>query len=183
MASKIESLAETAFQLIFSADNLTIDKITSIAQNVRRLAASLKLESNRIQKFKIDIHWKSRVINVPKAIDNFKSLIHDLTGGLHDKILEIAKPFETFRHDLALIAQTPPDPQLGKLVTSINAVETFVTQLDLLVGQVDTAIQDALSLTALFDRVLQDIEHLEDLFLAQGSRRTLVTAKYWKRNA
>ena len=183
MAGKGLSAAEAALSLIFNADNLTADKISSIAQNIKRLGASLQVEAKRVQNFKVDVHWKSRVINVPEAIDKFKELIKDLTSGLKDKVLTIEKPFLTFAHDLKLIAETPPDPNISKIASSVSEVQLFVTQLNILVGQIDDALVDALSLTALFDRVLQDIEHLEDLFLSQKSKRTKQTLTYYKRSA
>ena len=183
MAGKGLSAAEAALSLIFNADNLTADKIGSIAQNVKRLGASLQVEAKRVQNFKIDVHWKSRVINPPKAVNHIKELIHDLTTGLKEKVLTIEQPFVTFAHDLKLIAQTPPDPNVSRISASVSEVQLFVTQLNILVGQIDDALAASLSLTALFDRVLQDIQHLEDLFLPQKSARTKETLTYYKRSA
>jgi len=183
MAGKGLSAAEAALSLIFNADNLTAEKISSIAQNVKRLGASLQVEAKRVQNFKIDIHWNSRVINVPKAIDHIKDLIQELSTGLKEKVQTIEAPFITFAHDLKLIAETPPDPNISRIASSVSEVQLFVTQLNILVGQIDNALQDSLSLTALFDRVIQDIQHLEDLFLSQKSKRTKTTETYYKRNA
>ena len=181
MAGKGLDAAEAALSLIFGADNLTADRISSIAKNIKRLGASLQVETKRVKNFKIDIHWNSRVINVPKAIDHFKELIEDLTTGLKDKVQTIEAPFITFAHDLKLIAETPPDPQVSRIAASVSEVQLFVTQLNILVGEIDAALQDALSLTALFDRVIQDIQHLEDLFLSQKSARKKQTVTYFKR--
>jgi hypothetical protein len=183
MAGKSLVAAEAALSIIFGADNLTAEKISSIAKNLKRLGASLQVEAKRVKDFKIDVHWKSRVINVPKAIDNFKQLLQDLTTGLKDKIQTIEAPFITFAHDLKLIAETPPDPNISKFTASVSELQDFVTQLNILVGQVDAALVSSLSLTALFDRVIQDIEHLEDLFLPQTSKRTKTAVTYYKRNA
>jgi methyl-accepting chemotaxis protein len=171
MAIGKTDLAEAALQFLFGADNLTADRIESIAKDLKRLGASLQVEAKRVQDFKIDVHWKSRVINVPKAIKQVKQLIHDLTTGLKEKVQTIEQPFVTFAHDLKLIAETPPDPNVSALARGINEVQTFVTQLNILVGQVAAAIQSTLALTELFDRVLQDIQHLEDLFLQQKNKR------------
>jgi hypothetical protein len=183
MAIGKTALAEAALQFIFGADNLTADRVESIAQDLKRLGASLGVEAKRVQNFKIDVHWKSRVINVPKAIENFKQLIHDLTTGLKEKVQTIEQPFITFSHDLKLLAEAPPDLNVSALSRGIGEVQEFVTQLNILVGQVAAAIQSSLSLTELFDRVLQDLQHLEDLFLTQKSKRTTVTETYRKRNA
>jgi methyl-accepting chemotaxis protein len=173
MAIGKTDLAEAALQFLFGADNLTADRIESIAKDLKRLGASLQVEAKRVQHFKIDIHWKSRVINVPKAVEQVKQLIYDLTTGLKEKVQTIEQPFVTFAHDLKLIAETPPDPNVSALARGINEVQTFVTQLNILVGQVAAAIQSSLALTELFDRVLQDLQHLEDLFLQQKNPRQL----------
>lgn len=182
MATKAQ-LAEAALQFLFQADNLTVNSIEAIAKDVRRLGASLKSESDRVKNFKIDIHWKSRVINVPIAIDNFKKLIEDLSVGLKDKIQTIEQPFIDFVHDAKLIAETPPDPQISKIAIGFSELEHFVSSLNKLVGEIASALQASLSLTELFDRVINDIQHLDDLFLTQKSKRTKTTETYFKRNA
>ena len=183
MASRGEAIAESFLQLIFHADNLTVERFDAIAKDVRRLGTELTVEAKRVKDFKIDIHWKSRVINVPIAIDNFKDLINDLTDGLKEKVHTIAVPFEDFRTVLKLGAAPPPDAGVSKLASSFTEVENFVAALNTLVGEVANALQASLSLTALFDRVIQDIQHLEDLFLSQKSKRTKVTETYFKRSA
>jgi methyl-accepting chemotaxis protein len=174
MAIGKTDLAEAALRFLFGADNLTADRIEAIAKDLKRLGASLQVEAKRVKDFKIDIHWKSRVINVPKAIEQIKQLIHDLTTGLKEKVQTIEQPFVTFAHDLKLIAETPPDPNVSALARGINEVQTFVTQLNILVGEVAAAIQGSLALTELFDRVLQDLQHLEDLFLTQKAPRKIL---------
>ena len=181
--SRGEAIAETALQLIFHADNLTTDKISAIAADIRRLGASIKVETDRVKAFKIDVRWRSRVINVPIAVDNFKQLLSELTTGLREKLQTIERPFLDFKETVKLLAAPPSDPGVSKLASSFSEVENFIAALNVLVGDLATAIQDSLSLTALFDRVLQDIQHLDDLFLSQKSTRTKTTATYYKRNA
>jgi len=181
MASKIEGAAETALNLLFNADNLTADKMQAIAADIRRLAASLQTEVKRVKAFKFDIHWKSRVINVPIAIDRVRDLIEELTNGLREKILTLEQPFKDFQSAIHAAGHEFVDPQLSKVATSFSKVEDFVTSLNILVGDVAKALQAALSLTALFDRVLQDLQHLDDIFLQQKSTRTKQTVTYYKR--
>jgi len=175
------AIAETALQLIFNADNLTVEKLSAIAADIRRLGASLKTETQRVKDFKIDIAWNSRVINVPIAIDHFKSLLSELTTGLREKIQSIEKPFLDFKKTVHLMTLTADQPGEGKFASSFGKVEDYVTNLNILVGDVAHALQDALSLTQLFDRLINDIEHLDDLFLSQKSAREKTTATYYKR--
>jgi len=184
---KTVAVAETALQFIFNADNLSEEKISAIAEHVKTLAKNLDTEITRVREFKIDIHWKSRVINVPQAIDKFKDLIHELTTGLRDKVIEIARPFADFGRTVKLESFTE-DPlggpaSVSKLATAFGKVEDFITNLNILVGDLDNAVVAASDLTQLFDRVLKDVEHLDDLFLQQKSKRKKATVTYFKRNA
>jgi len=188
MASKTEAIAEQALSFLFNADNLTEEKIGDIAKKIGRIASEIDVEVKKIKQFKIDVHWKSRVINVPKAVEQIKSLITDLTTGLKDKIKGIEQPFKDFATALHASA-TEVDP-LGaggqspsKLVTAFGKVQEFVTNLDILVRDVDRALDDVIQLQSLFERVLKDIQTLDDLFLSQKSKRTKVTETYFKRNA
>jgi len=183
MATGKAALAEAALQVLFQADNLTLDKIDAIAKDIKRLGASLQTEAKRVKDFKIDIHWKSRVINVPIAVKNFQDLINDLSVGLKEKVQTIEQPFKDFVHDAKLLAEVPVDPQVSRIATGLSEVEHFVSSLNKLVGEVASALQASLSLTSLFDRVIQDIEHLDDLFLSQKSKRTKSTVTYFKRSA
>lgn len=181
MASKAQ-LAEAALSFLFQADNLTVDRIEAIAADVRRLGASLQSEAKRVKNFKFDVHWKTRVINVPIAIDHFKSLIQDLTVGLKDKVQTIEQPFLDFVHDAKLATLTPTDPQVSTFARGFSELEHFVASLNKLVGDVAAALQASLSLTALFDRVINDLEHAEDLFLTQSTQRNKTTITYFKRS-
>ena len=190
MPSKAESAAEAALSLIFGSKNLTAEKFGEILADFKTLAKNFDTEITRLKDFKVDIHWKSRVILVPKAIDNFRTLIHDLTSGLRDKFIEIARPFNTFTHTLHLLSLAAgSDPLAGgpggpsKVVTAFGELQDFISGLDSMIGEFGTAIKDASDFVTLFDRVLQDIQHLDDLFLSQKSPRTKTTATYFKRNA
>ena len=183
MATGKAALAEAALQFLFQADNLTLDRIEAISKDVRRLGASLEAEAQRVKNFKIDVHWNSRVVNVPIAVNNFKELIHDLSIGLKEKVQIIEEPFISFVHDAKLIAEVPVDPQVSRIAVGLSEVEHFVASLNKLVGGIAAALQASLSLTSLFDRVIQDIQHLEDLFLSQKSKRTKTSLTYYKRSA
>ena len=183
MPTRVEAIAETALQLLFHADNLTAGKFEEIASAIEKFAANLQTEVDRVRQFKIDIHWKSRVINVPKAVENFKEILHELTVGLKAKLFDIAAPFKDFKEGIHLLSNLPADPGVARISTAFNEVENFIAAVNTLVGDLSTAIQSASDITALFDRVLQDIEHLDDLFLSQKSARTKTTLTYFKRSA
>jgi hypothetical protein len=184
------ALAESALRLLFNADNLTLEKMQSIADHFRTMTSNFQKEIQRVKDFKIDIHWKSRVINVPAAINHFRDLIDELTVGLKAKIFDIGKPFADFVHTQKLLAEGAGGDVLAggpgapsKIVTAFNELQDFVTGLNGAIGDFDKALVAASDLTLLFDRVLKDIETLEDVFLSQKSKRTKTTATYFKRSA
>jgi hypothetical protein len=188
MASgKTEAIAEQALSLLFNTQNLTEEKFIGIAKKVGRIATEITVEVKKLKAFKIDIHWKSRVINVPIAIDKIKALIDDLTKGLIEKLKGIEQPFKSFVSSLHA-AKQEVDPlggpqSVSKIVTTFSKLQDFITSLDILAGDVDRALDDVIQLQALFERVVDDIEHLEDVFLPQKSRRSKVTLTYFKRSA
>lgn len=179
------AIAETALQLLFNADQLTAENIQEIAVHVKALALNLQHEIDRVRRFKVDIHWKSRVIHVPRAITATKKLLRDMTTGLKEKILLIAKPFEDFGHTIKL-GELETDPLGGqpgsKIASAFTKLEDFVTNLNILVRDVRGAVEAAGDLTELFDQIINEIEHLDTFFLPQNSQRNKTTVTYFKRN-
>jgi hypothetical protein len=176
--------AEAALQLFFNADNLTVEKISGIAEKVKALAKNLQVESDRVRTFKVDIHWKSRVIHVPRAITATKKLLRDMTTGLKEKVKDLAAPFEEFAHNLKLESFTE-DPLGGgqtKIASAFDQLSHFITELNILVGAVDNGLDKAGELTDLFDQVINEIEHLDTFFLPQNSQRNKTTLTYFKRS-
>src|SRR5947207_13558666 len=97
MASRVEAIAETALSLLFHADNISASKFAEIEADIKEFAENFQKEFQRIHDFKFEPHWKTRVINVPKAIDGFKQLIALLSTDLTKKIRALAQPFEDFK--------------------------------------------------------------------------------------
>jgi len=177
------SAAEAGLQLLFNADNLTAEKISDIAKKIGRIGTEIQVEVKKIKDFKIDVHWKSRVINVPKAVEHIRNLIDELTTGLRAKVAGLVAPFKAFSSAVHAAEAEVVDPQLSKIATSVSKVEDFVTSLNILVGSIDTALDDAIQLQSLFERVLKDIQSLDEIFLPQSSTRKKVTQTYYKRSA
>ena len=177
------ALAEQALQVLFNADNLTADKIAEIAKKVARISTEIKVEIGKVRAFKVDIHWKNRVIHVPTAIESIKELLQELTDGVREKIQGIEQPFKDFASAVHASESEFVDPALPKITTSISKVQEFVTNLNILVGDISTALDEVIQLQSLFERVLKDIETLDDIFLPQKSKRTKTTLTYFKRNS
>jgi len=179
-----EKIAETALQLVFNAPNLSVAKIEEIGADLKTLIANIQHESDRVRSFKVDIHWKSRVIHVPRAITATKKLLRDLTIGVKEKIQGLTQPFENFRAQITGEQQLHEAGQSsGKLAQAFQEVENFIAGLNFLIGEFGAAVKTAQNFTDLFDQVISEIEHLDTLFLPQNSARKKTTETYYKRNA
>src|SRR2546423_4691020 len=160
-------------------DNLTGESIAGIQTSVKALVANFEVELDRVNHFKFDPKWKTRVINVPKAIDAMKRLIGLLRSGITPKLRTLEQPFITFQtglHDIELTSQAAlNDPQApSKFAVGLSEAKEFIEALNQLVGDVDKALQAVSELTAVFDRVLQFLQTLDDIFLKQGNTRKVV---------
>lgn len=175
--------AEQAFQVIFHADNLTGTKLEGIATKLETLGRNLKIQANKLGRFQIDIRWKTRVISVPNAVKNIKDLITQLSTGFKEKVDALRQPFITFKGGLAAFQELSkaPDPGLSGFNKAIQEIENFIQLLNGLVGDVSNAIDAAADLRELFDRILNDIQHLDDVFLPSSSARKKTTQTYYKR--
>jgi len=175
MASRLEAIAETFLQLVFHADNLTTSKFHEIETRLEAFALNFQTEVKRVEEFKFDPGWDHRVILVPKAIQNVRDLFDLVSAGLTKKIKALATPFKTFAEDVKLLGQssslTATDPGVSRLTTGFNDVQNFVTAVNLLVGEVSDAIETASQVQDIFDEILNDLEHLDLLFLQQGNSR------------
>src|SRR5919109_2570681 len=133
-AESIAGAAETALQLFFNADNITVEKLQSISNNVRSIFHNFDVESKRIRNFKVNIKWKSRVISIPAAIKHGQEIWDTARGLIDDKGKTLVAPFTTFVHDLKLISESEsvPDPMGGpsKFVSAFEKLHTFITQLN-----------------------------------------------------
>jgi len=177
MPSRVEAIAETALQLIFHADNISAEKIKEIAADILTIADNFQKGIDQVHNFKIDIKWKQRVIGVPHAIDHFKEIFEALTHGLKANLLTIVRPFQDFATGLKLLSAPPADAGVSRIATSFTELENFISALNLLVGNVADAVRAAGEVESLFKRILDDIQHLDGVFLQQKNKRRTVTEK------
>lgn len=157
------------------------DDAEDIAATVRAIIANIKAERDRVEAFRIDPRWKTRVISVPRAVENLQELRGAVLDGLHDKLQVIYAPV----HEFALIFKTETleqgDPQ--QAVSALSKAEVKLGHVVTLIHQVREALHQIEDFVALFTQLRENVEGLDALFLPQGSSKTVVDIKYRKRNA
>jgi len=150
------------------------DAFFSIKDDVHAFIANL----SQFERFDFDPKWKTRVISLPQAWDSIFELVDIITHGFKDKFIELERSVETL---LNTIQQSPRAPDEGP--SGIANVQERLTALKLAVVDFQQAFHTALQIEQMALDVKQRLERLDDLFLPQGSSKTVVDVKYRKRNA
>jgi len=163
--------------------------IDTIAKNagdietaVIELHKNLDVQVDRLKNFKFDPHWKSRVINVPIAIEQIRSFIDLVTQDWRDRIDTIRKPIsgfqavlEGFKHGNAVGGGDQEAlSSLSKAEITAEAIVTFSQDLS-------DAFNEINEFEDLFRQVIDQIEGLDALFLQQGNSRVWETSHLRRR--
>jgi hypothetical protein len=139
------------------------------------LVENIRAEARKLKAFKSDPKWKTRVIVVPRAIEQ----THDLITSVTD---EIATAFHDFGNNVKNLFHdplgTPKEPgQKGAEIAGVlTKVQGAIRELDglfIALGGLVSALR----------KVRDELETFDSLFLPQGSTKTTVDVKYRKRNA
>jgi len=174
--------AEAALQIIFGQTKLTSSTIDLLGNAALAIFKNFEVESKRVADFKIDIHWKSRVINAPRAVQHFKDLWVKIDAFIKTKGQFLRKPFEDFVTAVNAIATTPPEPGVSKIVAGFAELQAFVFALDTLLTNLESTLKQIAEFQDLFDTILNDIETLDGVFLPQNTQRNKTTVTYFKRS-
>ena len=128
------------------------------------------------KRFTFDPKWKTRVINVPRAVEGFQDLYDIIFHSLRDKFDELRQAVETV---VATIEQHPPPGDEGP--SGIANVQARLTTIKLAIVNFQAAFHLALDLEQTLLDIKQRIETLDDLFLPQGNTKKTVDEHYRKR--
>jgi hypothetical protein len=134
-----------------------------------------------LEHFTFDPKWKTRVINVPRAIEGIQDVFDILIHGFRDKFAELHQAILTLRAalgnaNIGHFGSPEPQARLTKVVDWLGALYTALQAFE-------RAYRDATEIVGMVEDVKRRIETLDDLFLPQGSTKTLVDISYRKRNA
>jgi hypothetical protein len=162
-----------------------VSHVANIFTDLNTLWDSVQAEIDAWKNFKEDIRVKSRVINVPKAVEQTKNLVVGLADAWH-AILDIIK---NFKEKLGTDAKAEAEEAAGDLEESgaeglLKRLPRLAKGLEKLLG-VLTLVVDALAsivdvigdLQTIVDelkRIREEIESAESIFLQQKNPRKTV---------
>lgn len=152
-----------------------VDVFTQLEADTLNLVQAVK----DLKHFEFDPKWKTRVINVPRAIEGIQDIFDIVVHGFRDKFSEIHQSILTLKVALegANIGHfTSPEPQarLTKIVDWFGALYIALQAFE-------KAYHDATDIVSMVDDVKRRIETLDDLFLPQGNPKIVVDVSYRKR--
>lgn len=160
------------FSSIFSAEVNVLDHVNSIVRNFQDGKAAITDGINMIRNFHFDPRWKTRVINVPIAIEQVQEIYAALFSDFSERLRVLVEPV----HQLSLIFHAErenPDPLGGPSALARTAVK--VDEIATMIAQLDDASKVALDFANLFDEIVGDLETLDVIFLSQRNKRRWVT--------
>jgi hypothetical protein len=160
------------------------NKTLSLFADIHALISGVEQVVNDIRNFDINPKWNSRVISVPKAVDQIKQLyevpnriivdVKDLIEILKTKI----EPMEVEPTDVEGLDELPL--KLTKVGERAFAWVTLI--LDALLA-IENAVADLNDIVDQLRQTLEDLQGLDALFLPQGRPKTTVSLTYRKRGA
>jgi hypothetical protein len=156
----------------FGSVSVTVDDVEAIIADWQSIKANFEKEVNKIKNFSVQPHLKSRVINVPIAIDQIHLFVDDLRSFFTDKLDSIVEPMkelvEEIKADRLASQSTIDKPSAFAVAATISrGVSTSIHKIR---NELD-AIKDLLELA---NKLTDAIEKLEPLFLQQKNPRKVV---------
>jgi hypothetical protein len=132
------------------------------------------MRSRNCAKFQFEPAWKSRVINVPKAIEQIQNLIADVSDGWKERFELLRAPI----HELTLIFKAEEIPDAGDplhQVSGLSKASVKIDEIATMIKQLADASDQVVEVVELFDKVRDAIQTLEPLFLQQGNSRSRIS--------
>jgi hypothetical protein len=161
--------AETATHLESNQENLQ-----AIVDDAVEMTANFKAEIQKLKDFQFNPKWKTRVINVPIAIDQLRDLLDEIFVQVKDKFVEIFQSFEDVVTTLKIQSEQGRVVGAGEptgFARVINKAENISNYINFAFEGTRTAFDAAKDVTELFLDITDRIEKLEDVFLQQGNPR------------
>lgn len=157
----------------FTSSNQISNDIHSIVVDFHEMEESIKREIQTLKDFEFNPHWKTRVINVPKAIDQVKALVDKTASKFRGKLQELLQPIK----DLEVIFQqeAAPDP-LGDKPSALAKANVKYGHVVVAIHSMAIAMKDVKEMAEMFEELTHDIENLEPIFLQQGNSRARLPA-------
>jgi hypothetical protein len=156
----------------FDVWSVTTDDFAQIHSDFTELEQNVQAEVEKIKNFSLEPHLRTRVINVPKAIEAVHDLVDLIRDDLFGKLKDVVEPI----HELVLVWQTEK-AQLSDTMdkpSGMARAASFLHSVETAVSQVRRAMDDAKDITQLALDITDKLNGLDVLFLQQGNPRQRV---------
>lgn len=166
------------FDSLFQSEIHIVDNLQHIVDKFNETKLSIEHEVKLIREFEFDPHWKSRVINVPIAIEQIKTLVSHVADTFKGKLETLKAPI----HDLSLIFKAEAAPASDQEKPSaIARAAVKVDEIATMIDQLAKAMDVIADFTHLAEDITKEIQNLDSLFLSQGRTQKKQTLTIRKR--
>lgn len=170
--SEIKTVTAAIFSFLGSfvgSINASVDDINQIIDDWNEIKEGIQAEIQKIKDFQFHPKLKSRVINVPIAIDQMHGFAEDLRSFFTEKIQSLIDPIhdlvQEIKADAASIQSTGDKPSaLARAATISHGIETSI-------HQIRQAMDAAKDLSDLANKITDNLSGLDPLFLQQKNPR------------
>lgn len=157
------------FDSLFQAELDIKQNVEKLHRNFDELRTNIPKQVQRVKDFKFDPKWKSRVINVPIAIEQVKKLFEDVTQGWRERLDLLREPL----HEFVLIfkAEQASAGDQNQAVAGVTKAAVKLDEIATLIQQLADASDELIKVDHIFDEVLDFFEKLDQIFLQQKNLR------------
>jgi methyl-accepting chemotaxis protein len=145
-----------------------IDDVDALIHDLAVLVFNIKKEIDKLKAFKFEPKWKTRVINVPAAIDKTRELVTSVADEIHTA-------FQTLHGNLQSIITARQRHKAEGGDTGVAGILSLMTEIRNFVRETDNAIKSLDSFVNAIREITDELEGLDTLFLQQGNPRQRVT--------
>jgi len=152
----------------FNVWDVSVDDFEAIAADFNTIKTNVQTEIDKLKKLH-NPKWKTRVINVPRAME----AVHDLIETVRDDLFGRAEDCITPLHDLILVWKSEKaaiESSLDKPNAMVRA-SSFLHSVETAIHQVRTAMDAAKDVTELANDITDKLNGLDLIFLQQGNPR------------
>ena len=155
----------------FDVWTVTTDDIDAIVADFHEIKANVQAEIDKLQHLHKP-EWKTRVINLPRAM----TAIHELIDTIREDLFTRAEDCITPLHDLVLVYRSEKAAMESSLdkPSALARTSSFLHSVETAITQVRHAMDAAKDVTELANDITDKLNGLELIFLQQGNPRVSV---------
>ncbi len=164
----------------FTHYDQVVDDINAIMTRYAHAKETIQKEIAELRKFQFNPAWKTRVINVPAAIERTQELQARILDDFQNRLRQIVEPV----HELTLILKQESAPNPGDptgAVSALSKTEAKLGEVVVMIHQVRIAFDSVTEFVDLFSELRKDVETLDVIFLQQKNPRKWSTEHLRKR--